>query len=83
MRQITDNQDELSIGMHKDKKSYIGNNSIDYSEVNSLGYHFNNGFNSNQLLGNLFNINNSNTFLNIYDNTQRMIPSDLPIPNKS
>lgn len=65
--------EQLSIGlggmhhMRGQKKNYIGHNSIDYSQVNSLGYQFN-AFNSNQILSGLFNINNSNTFLNIYEN---------------
>lgn len=56
----------IGVGLSKEKKGYnhIGNNSIDYSDANSLGYQFN-AFNSNQILGTLFNMNNSNTFLNL------------------
>lgn len=67
---MMDHQDELSIGAPKDKRSYKGNNSLDYSDVNSLGYQFN-AFNSNQILGTLFNMNNSNTFLNLYSENNK------------
>lgn len=76
--------DEASIGPSKEKRSYIGNNSIDYSEMNSIGYQLN-AFNSNQILGNIFNLNNSNTFLMGIDskpNLESSIRSPIKIEPK-
>lgn len=61
-----DHQDDLSIGIIKEKGKYGNNNSIDYSEVNSIGYQFNT-FNSNHVFTNLFNLNNSNTYLGVHE----------------